>query len=108
MSIVKTVAAEKLQKILKIDDGAVSSVWLRKNIEKDTADNGADGTPCEFWTADEVFFQCPYMTDEEIERDFDALWSAHSGEEPTISDRLDAVESALMELGDMVGGEDVG
>ena len=94
--------------------GACSDVWLRRDIEQDTADNGPDGTPYEFWTADELHFIVPGTPSvAEIAAEFDALWDAHDGND--LSDREMAqdavqrvadVEQAVAELGTlMVGGE---
>ena len=62
--------------------GKFTSVWLRKNIIEDTADQGPDGSePIAFWTWDEVFFSVPgNMTEEEASERFDELWDEY-GEE---------------------------
>ena len=59
--------------------GKFTSVWLRKNIIEDTADQGTDGSESiAFWTCDEVFFSVPgNMTESEALERFDELWSAH-------------------------------
>lgn len=59
--------------------GKFTSVWLRKNIVEDTADQGPDGSESvTFWTWDEVFFSVPgNMTEEEASERFDELWEAH-------------------------------
>ena len=59
--------------------GKFTSVWLRKNIIEDTADQGPDGSESiTFWTCDEVFFSVPgNMTESEALERFDELWSAH-------------------------------
>ena len=59
--------------------GKFTSVWLRKNIVEDTADQGPDGSESvTFWTWDEVFFSVPgNMTESEALERFDELWSAH-------------------------------
>ena len=59
--------------------GKFTSVWLRKNIIEDTADQGPDGPESiTFWTCDEVFFSVPgNMTESEALERFDELWSAH-------------------------------
>lgn len=105
MAVVKTISADEPDKILKIDDGAVSHVWLRKNIVKDAADNGIDGMACEFWRADEVSFICPFIETAEIEKNFDSLFAKYSEDESNVSERLAALESAILEIGDIVGGE---
>lgn len=81
--------------------GVYSDVWLRKNIEKDVADNGMDGTPVEFWRANEVYFTVPGTPSErEIESDFDALWSDHSDNGESIENKVSKMldeQSALRE-----------
>lgn len=62
--------------------GKFTSVWLRKNIVEDTADQGPDGSESvTFWTWDEVFFSVPgNMTENEASERFDELWDEY-GEE---------------------------
>ena len=101
--------------------GAASDVWLRKNIEKDVRDNGPDAADAtEFYKADEVYFvQAGVPAVEEIAAAFDELWEAHELDELTDSERIDALmeqlkvtnaaldetNEALLEIGDLVGGE---
>lgn len=105
MAVIKTISADKPEKILKIDDGAVSHVWLRKNIVEDATDNETGGTACKFWRADEVSFVCPFVETAKIEKNFDSLFAKYSEGEPNVSERLAALESAILEIGDIVGGE---
>lgn len=105
MAVIKTISVDEPNKILKIDDGSISHVWLRKNITKDAEDNGMDGTACEFWRADEVSFVCPFIETAEIEKNFDSLFAKYGEDEPNVSERLAAIESAVLELGDIMGGE---
>lgn len=102
--------------------GAASDVWLRKDIEKDVRDNGPDADEAiEFYRAEEIHFvQAGVPAVEEIAAAFDELWEAHELDELTDSERIDALMerldtvnaalddnvSALMELGDIVGGEE--
>lgn len=62
--------------------GGHTTVWLRKNIEQDTADSGPDGSESvKYWSCDEVCFSDPgAMSESEASERFDELWSEHSGE----------------------------
>jgi hypothetical protein len=102
-------------------DGMTADVWLRKNIEKDVADQGEDaGNAIEFYKADEVHFVAVGVpTVDEVTAAFDALWTAHEQDGLTDGERiailceqldktnaaLDDATAALLELGDLVGGE---
>lgn len=94
--------------------GLSSDVWLRRNVEKDEADNGFDDERAvEFYRADEVHFvQAGLPTADEIEAAFDELWAAHEddglGDPERIALLGEAIEqqaAALLELGDLIGGE---
>lgn len=101
--------------------GATSDVWLRRNIERDVADNGADTEKAiEFWRADELHFVAVGTPSvEEVAAAFNELWDAHEDDELTEIERidklieqlndtraaLDDVQAALLEIGDLVGGE---
>ena len=102
-------------------DGMTADVWLRKNIEKDVADNGPDAEKSiEFYMADEIHFvQVGVPTVDEVVVAFDELWEAHEDDELTDSERINALveqlkvtnaalddtNAALLEIGDLVGGE---
>ena len=119
----QTVSATPLAAVLieARADGMTADVWLRRNIEKDIADNGPDADKAiEFYKADELHFvQLGVPTLDEVTAAFDELWEAHDGDELTDSERIDAVMAqleatnaalddvgtALMEIGDLVGGE---
>ena len=119
----QTVSATPLAAVLieARADGMTADVLLRRNIEKDVADNGPDAERAVgFYKADEVHFvQAGVPTVDEVEAAFDELWEAHDGDELTDSERIDAVMAqleatnaalddvgtALMEIGDLVGGE---
>ena len=90
-------------------DGACADVWLRKNIEKDVADNGPDAEKSiEFYKADELHFV-----------QVGVPWEAHEDDGLTDAERIDALmaqlkatnaalddtNAALLEIGDLVGGE---
>lgn len=100
--------------------GAASDVWLRRNIEKDVCGNGHDAEDAtEFYRAEEIHFvQAGTPAEEELQAAFDDLWEAHESDELTDIERIDALMrqlgtvnaalddtvSALMALGDIVGG----
>lgn len=101
--------------------GATSDVWLRRNIERDVADNGADTEKAiEFWRADELHFVAVGTPSvEEVAAAFNELWDAHEDDELTEIERIDKLieqlsdtraalddtQAALLEIGDLVGGE---
>lgn len=101
--------------------GATADVWLRRNIEKDVADNGADNEQAiEFYRADELHFVAVGVPSvEEVAAAFDELWEAHEDDELTDTERIDGLieqlkqtraaladtNAALLEIGDIVGGE---
>lgn len=101
--------------------GATADVWLRRNIEKDVADNGADAEKAiEFYRADELHFVTVGVPSvEEVTAAFDELWEAHEDDELTEREQIDKLieqlkdtraaledtNAALLEIGDLVGGE---
>lgn len=101
--------------------GATADVWLRRNIEKDVADNGADAEKAiEFYRADELHFVAVGVPSvEEVTAAFDELWEAHEDDELTEREQIDELiaqlkdtraaledtNAALLEIGDLVGGE---
>lgn len=101
--------------------GATADVWLRRNIEKDVADNGADAEKAiEFYQADELHFVAVGVPSvEEVTAAFDELWDAHEDDELTELEQIDKLieqlkdtraaledtNAALLEIGDLVGGE---
>ena len=101
--------------------GATADVWLRRNIEKDVADNGADAEKAiEFYRADELHFVAVGVpTVEEVTAAFDELWNAHEDDELNELEQIDKLieqikdtraaledtNAALLEIGDLVGGE---
>ena len=108
-------AADEIQKVRveAAPNGRTSEVWLAKNIAKDTADKGPDGEPVEFWRADYIRFIVPGIPlAADVEAEFDALWSAHEYDGMGASERMAQLEqqvaetqAAVIELGDIVGGE---
>ena len=102
-------------------DGMTADVWLRKNIEQDVYDNGIEGDrSVAFYKADEVHFvSVGIPTVDEVTAAFDTLWTAHELDGLTDAERiallteqlaatnaaLDDTNAALLEIGDLVGGE---
>lgn len=112
--VTKTISATQPQAVQVEPHGATrSDVWLRKNITQDAADNGPDGTPASFWTADEIHFVADGTpTAEELSADFDALWQEHEEDGASLEEQVAAARqlaednaAALLELGDIIGGE---
>lgn len=95
-------------------DGMTSDVWLRRNIAKDVVDNGPDASEAvEFYKADEIhFIQAGVPAAGEVEAAFDELWAAHEDDDlddaariEKLAARLEETQAALMEIGDLIGGE---
>ena len=88
--IQKSYSSERQADVSTVDLGnGFTEVWLRRNHEQDTADDGMDGEPRTFWTCDEVSFTVAgAMTEDEAEASFDSLWSSHE------DDGVDAAEIA--------------
>lgn len=119
----QTVSATPLAAVLieARADNTTADVWLRENIEKDVADNGPDAEKSiEFYKADELHFvQVGVPTVDEVTAAFDELWEAHEDDGLTDAERIDALmaqlkatnaalddtNAALLEIGDLVGGE---
>lgn len=118
----QTVSATPLAPVLieARADGLTSDVWMRKNIQKDVADNGIDsGKAIEFYRADEIHFvQAGAPTLDGITAAFDELWAAHEDDGLSDTERIDKIiesltetkatledtNAALLEIGDIVGG----
>lgn len=94
----KTFSAEKPARVLCEPTGAGSTnVWLRANIASDVADNGPEGSPIEFWTADEVhFLYAGEMAESEAESRFDELWAEHEYDGAEIGPELIGALIALL------------
>ncbi len=119
----QTMSATPLDAVLveARSDGMTADVWLRKNIEQDVYDNGEDADKAiTFYKADEVHFVAVGVpTVEEVTAAFDTLWQAHELDGLTDGERiailceqldktnaaLDDTNAALLEIGDLVGGE---
>lgn len=110
MASVESISAEEPARVEVAQHGPVAHVWLRRDIELDTADNGPEGTPCEFWRCQELcFVVAGSPTTGEVEASFDELWAAHEHDGMTDAERIAALASsdsdnadALAELGDML------
>lgn len=120
----QTVSATPLAAVLieARADNVTADVWLRKNIERDVEDNGpAAEKSIEFYKADEIHFvQVGVPTVDEVAAAFDELWEAHEDDGLTDAARIDALmeqlkatnaalddtNAALLEIGDLVGGEE--
>lgn len=119
----QTISATPLDAVLieSRTDGMTADVWLRKNIEQDVYDNGIEGDKSvAFYKADEVHFvSVGVPTVDEVTAAFDTLWAAHELDSLTDAERiallteqlaatnaaLDDTNAALLEIGDLVGGE---
>ena len=119
----QTMSATPLDAVLveSRTDGMTADVWLRKNIEQDVYDNGIEGDrSVTFYKADEVHFvSVGIPTVDEVTAAFDTLWTAHELDGLTDAERiallteqlaatnaaLDDTNAALLEIGDLVGGE---
>lgn len=93
---------------------ATPQVWLRRNIRQETLETaqGEDVRSYDAWICDEVTFIDPAITEDYATERFDELWAAHGHDGMTDAERIAALQArideqdaALMELGDMLGGE---
>ena len=77
--IQKSYSTERQDDVSVVDLGTgFTEIWLRRDHAQDTADDGPDVGPREFWSCDEVSFTVQgSMTAEEAEARFDELWAAH-------------------------------
>lgn len=119
--IQECMANEAPAKVEVVQHGAVAHVFMRRNVEKDVADNGPDGEPRGFWRFEQLHY-CEAGTPDPaaIEDDFDAIWAAKVAEMRTDSERIADVEhatqangasiedafQAIAELADVVVGGD--
>jgi hypothetical protein len=107
--MIHTKSATPLEKVM-VEPSATGGchVWLRKNIVEST--EVFDGSEVEIYEADELYYYTSeVVTVDEVEADFTALWTLH--QDDALSDlekaqaRIVELESALVELADMLGGE---
>lgn len=76
-----------------------ANVYLRKNIEQAerSAFNENKEEKMTVWTADEKQLSTT-LTKEEVEANFESLYLAADIPAPTLEERVDALEQALMEV----------
>ena len=106
MPVVHTLSSTPLESITieRLRDNT-AHVWLRRNIEETTID--FEGKPTQIWHADEIYtLMNPAPTLAEVEEDFTRLWALNSYPRPEESteERLTLIETAIAELGDIIGG----
>lgn len=91
-----------------------ADVWLRRDIVQDTADHGEDAEcATEYWTVEELHYVADGVpTVDEVTAAFDELWAAHEDDGLTDAERMSRLAqsiadntAALIELGDLLGGE---
>ncbi|MDN5963709.1 hypothetical protein [Acidipropionibacterium jensenii] len=107
--IIHTRSATPLERVMiEPSSGGKAHVWLRRNITESTED--FEGQPVQVWDADEVY----YLADEtptigEVEAQFATLWAEHEIDDLTplerAQQRVAQLETALVELADLLGGE---
>lgn len=107
--IIHTRSATPLERVMiEPSSGGKVHVWLRRNITESTED--FEGQPVQVWDADEVY----YLADEtptigEVEAQFATLWAEHEIDDLTplerAQQRVAQLETALVELADLLGGE---
>lgn len=87
---------------------------MSRDIKKDTRDAEGDRPAFDFWTAETLnYTEAGTPTVDEIEADFDAVAERQLAAEKTMAERIAELEqdnadlqSALLEIGDIVGGEE--
>lgn len=108
--IQQTVSATELSAV----QVASPQVWLRKDIHQDTLEtaSGDETKSYDAWLADEITFIDPTVTEDYATEHFEELWAAHEDDGKTADERISELQAqiveydaALMELGDMLGGE---
>lgn len=99
---------------------AGADVWLRRDIsegerEQQAGEGGTDKV--KVFTYEELHFTDPtgQLTVEGIKADFDAVWAAHEADGMSMAEQIASLQqqnvdlqAALLELGDIVGGEQLG
>lgn len=109
--MIETISATEPQAVqIEQHANGTADVWLRKNIEQDTADNGMDNEGYTFWRADEAHILVSGTPDpDEVAGNFTAWWAKAEGEDVASLESLqadvDTLLLAVAELGDMIGGE---
>lgn len=107
----RTESAEPLAAVM-VSGG---QVWLRRNAgseEREREFDAGDGDSGTYtvYHADEVTFRDPSVTEDYAREHFDELWAEHDGE--SLAEQVAAARqlaednaAALLELGDIIGGE---
>lgn len=96
--------------------GAGAEVWLARDIKADVIETGGSGgetRAVDCWTATVVHYVTDGVPDAaDVDADFDNLWAAHAHDGETAEEGVAALraycadlESALLEIGDMIGSE---
>ena len=94
--------------MIEPSSGGKAHVWLRRDITESTED--FEGQPVQVWDADEVYYLADETpTIEEVEAQFATLWAEHEIDDLTplerAQQRVTQLETALVELADLLGGE---
>ena len=98
----RTQSAGPLEAVQLARQGAVTHVWLRRNVERVTV-TGEDGTEQEAWEADEQHGALPGTpTAAEVAARLDELWEEFAEAELTDADRLAAAREAAATNGDAI------
>lgn len=73
-----------------------ADVWLRKNIHE-VEEPTEEGHTQTFWECNEVYFRTK-LTETEVTDNFEDLYLKYSHPEPTLTERVDALEEVVLEL----------
>lgn len=73
-----------------------ADVWLRKNIHE-VEEPTEEGHIQTFWECNEVYFRTE-LTEAEVTDNFDDLYLKFSHLEPTLAERVNALEEVVLEL----------
>lgn len=103
--IQKSYSSEKQADASTVDLGnGFTEVWLRRNHEQDTADDGPEGEAREFWVCDEIGFTVAgHMDVTEATESFDELWSAHERDGMTAEEMAREAVAEAKEAKEMAG-----
>lgn len=103
--IQKSYSSERQADVSTVDLGnGFTEVWLRRNHEKDTADDGPEGEAREFWVCDEIGFTVAgHMDVTEATESFDELWSAHERDGMTAEEMAREAVAEAKEAKEMAG-----
>ena len=107
--IIHTRSATPLERVMiEPSSGGKAHVWLRRDIMEST--EVFEGQPVQVWDADEVYYLADETpTPDEVEAQFATLWAEHEDDDLTplerAQQRVAQMETALVELADLLGGE---